>query len=339
MPSPKLTRKGPQALLAAFGEHLEVGGYAGQTRKEYVRLLGRFLAFLEKQNIKEIQRVKREHLFAYQSGLIHAAKKDGKPYHAGTLNNHIASLKTFFAFLTERNHILVNPAASLKGPRVPQEMKRTPLTEREVHMIFRVIPTTEPLGLRDRAIVETLYATGIRVSEMSRLLTSDIHLQEKLLVVRKGKGGKGRMVPLSTWAVSYLKGYLKSVRPALVREASGQILFLNCRGQGLTKKGICGLLKGYAGKAGIEKKVTPHTFRHTFATHLLKHGADIRAIQEMLGHASIASTQVYTRIEISDLKAVHRRCHPRERYRSRVPDLPAVLTSFYHKEEFAPDGR
>ena len=325
MPSPKMEK-----LLAAFDGHLRRNAYGERTREEYPRLLLPFLAFLEKRNIMDIARIRREHLLAYHSQLINARKRDGSPYHASTLAVRLAALKTFFDFLLEEDFILSNPAASLKSPKVPQEIKREPLTEKEVHALLKAIPTNTPLGYRDRAMAEVFYATGIRVTELSDLLVNDVHLQEKILVVRKGKGGRGRLVPLSTWAASYLKGYLKSVRPQFEKQASGQTLFINCRGWKMSRAGLCDILKAYGEKAGIERPVTPHVLRHTFATHLLRHGADIRAIQEMLGHAKITTTQAYTRIEISDLQAVHRRCHPRERYRSRVPDLPAVLTTLYH---------
>ena len=146
------------------------------------------------------------------------------------------------------------------------------------------------------------------------------------------------MVPLSTWAASYVRGYLQTIRPKLAGERSGQVLFLNHLGGKLTRKGICFLFKRYAVAAKIEKPVTPHIFRHTFATHLLKRGADIRAIQEMLGHAKITTTQRYTKVEISDLQEVLHRCHPRERYRSRVPDLPSTLTGYYRIERLEAEG-
>jgi integrase/recombinase XerD len=283
--------------------------------------------------------VKREHVYAWHAALINAHKKDGQPYHAGTLGRFIAVIKTFFGFLIERDFILTNPAANLKSPRVPEEMKREPLTEREVNSLFKAIPTNTLWGYRDRTIAEVLYGTGIRISELGDLLLTDVHLPEKVLVVRKGKGGKGRAVPLSTWAAAYLKGYLKNVRPRLATPASGQVLFLSHLRVRMCRRAVSDILREYGKKAGIKKKVSAHVLRHTFACHLLKHGADIRAIQEMLGHAKITTTQRYTKIEISDLQAVHRRCHPRERYRSRVPDLPSVLTSYYHMDPDLERGR
>jgi len=325
MPPPGLS-----SLLKAFGEALKVKNYAPLTRNTYLWTLPHFFAFLQGQKVTEIGRIKREHIFAWHSRLINARKRDGEPLHAGTIGVRLAAVKTFFAFLVEHDHILANPAAALKLPKVPREIKREPLTEAEMTAYLKAIPTNSLKGYRDRALAEVLYATGIRVSELMALGLGDVHLQEKILVVRKGKGGKGRIVPLSTWAVVYLKGYLKTVRPKLQTNQSGQLLFLNLRGRALDEDTLCDLLKEYAKRAGIEKPVTPHVFRHTFATHLLKHGADLRAIQEMMGHESVSTTQVYTRVEVSDLKAVHQRCHPRERYRSRIPDSPEAPTAFYH---------
>ena len=333
MPSPELKGGAFPPLLAGFADHLTLRNYAERTKDEYLRLIRHFLAYLEIRGVSGITEVRRDDLFAYHLTLMNAKKKDGTPYHAGTLAIRTAALKTFFAYLAEEGRLLVNPALGLQSPRVPREMKRETLTEKEITALLKVIPTNTPLGYRDRAIVEVLYGTGIRVTELIDLLTSDAHLTEKILVVRRGKGGKGRMVPLSTWAASYLKGYLKTVRPALEKETSNQVLFLNCRGRKLSRRGVCDMVKACAEKAGLKKKVTPHVLRHTFATHLLKRGADLRALQEMLGHEKITTTQVYTHVEISDLQAVHRRCHPRERYRTKVPEIPAVLTNYFHVSE------
>jgi len=333
MPPPGLS-----SLLKPFGEALKVKGYAPLTRRSYLWALPKFLAFLETRGVREITRVKREHIYAWHSRLINARKRDGSPYHVQSIGGRLAAVKSFFAFLVENDYLLADPAASLKLPKVPREIKREPLTEAEVAAYLKVIPTNTLKGYRDRTVAEVLYATGIRVSELIALALGDVHLCEKILVVRKGKGGKGRIVPLSTWAVAYLKGYLKDVRPKLQTQESGQHLFLNLRGRALGDDALCDMLKDYAKRAGIEKPVTPHVFRHTFATHLLRHGADLRAIQEMMGHKQVSTTQVYTRVEISDLKAVHRRCHPRERYRSRVPDTPSVLTAFYHNEPLESKG-
>jgi integrase/recombinase XerD len=332
-PVPKLFQ-----LLAAFGDWLKMRNYAATTRKGHLWCIPRFLAFLEKRGIAEMGRVKKEHLYAWHTMLLNTRKRDGSPYRAASIVNQIVSLKVFFSFLADTDQILTNPALALRNPKVPREINREPLTEEEVHRLLKAIPIHTPLGYRDRTIAEVFYATGIRVSELTALALGDLHLGEGVLVVRKGKGGKGRMVPLSTWAVAYLKGYLATVRPKMEREGSGRTFFLSRRGRKIGTDILDRRLQAYGEKAGIEKKVTPHVLRHTFATHLLKHGADLRSLQEMLGHARITSTQVYTHIEISDLKAVHARCHPRERYHSRVPDEPSGPPVLYHRGELETGG-
>jgi integrase/recombinase XerD len=327
MPSPKLT-----PLIDGFRQWLRMGNYADTVRGDYPTRIRPFLAFLEERGIRDIGRVKKEHLFDYNTRIINTPKRDGSPQRAATINHKIGALKCFFAYLNATDHILTNVATGLPRPKINKELRREPLTEGEVNALLKVIPTNTIEGYRDRAIVEVLYGTGIRISELTALLVSDVHLKEGVLVVRKGKGGKGRMVPLSTWAAAYVKGYLKTVRPKLAAEGTGQLLFLSGRGKRLWRDHVSADMQRYGQKAGIEKPVTPHVLRHSFATHLLKRGADIRAIQEMLGHADIGTTQRYTKVEISDLKAVHRKCHPRERYRSKVPEVPAVLTAFYHRE-------
>jgi len=332
MPSKKLI-----GLLRGFQRWLRMGNYAPSVQKDYPRRMRHFLAFLQEKGIEEITRVNKEILFAYNTRLLNTPKPDGEPCRAVTLYYKIGVLKCFFAWLHATDHILTNPAHALPNPRVPKEIRREPLTEREVQALLKAIPTNTPEGYRDRAIVEVLYGTGIRIGELTSLTINDVHAREKVLVVRKGKGGKGRMVPLSTWAASYVKGYLKTVRPKVPGAAAAPWLFLSRRGARIKRGDASAAIVRYADKAEIEKPVTPHVLRHTFAAHLLKRGADIRAIQEMLGHENITTTQRYTKIEISDLKDVHRKCHPRERYRTKVPDLPSVLT-FHHRRRTLDEG-
>ena len=334
MPSPRLT-----SLIEGFRQWLRMGNYAATVQGDYPRGIKPFLAFLEGRGIKDIGRVKKEHLFAYNTKIINTPKRDGNPQRAATLFYKVGVLKSFFAYLYATDQVLTNLAATLPRPKVPKELRREPLTENEVNALLKVIPTNTIEGYRDRAIVEVLYGTGIRITELTGLLTGDVHLREGVLVVRKGKGGKGRMVPLSTWAAAYVKGYLADVRPKVPGAAAARFLFLSPYGKRLWRDHVSARMQEYGKKAGIEKPVTPHVLRHSFATHLLKRGADIRAIQEMLGHEDIGTTQRYTKVEISDLKAVHRKCHPRERYRSKVPEIPAVLTGFYHREPLESKGK
>jgi integrase/recombinase XerD len=332
-PVPKLLK-----LLPAFHRWLRMSRYAESVQKQYIRTIKPFLTWLEEKGIEDISRVNKELLFAYNTRIVNAVKADGKPYSAESLASKITTLKAFFRWLHTADHILTNPAQALPNPRVPKEIKREPLSEEEIHALFKVIPTNTPEGYRDRAIVEVLYGTGIRISELTALALNDIHLKERVLVVRKGKGGKGRMVPLSTWAAAYLKGYLKTIRPHVPGAAAAPYLFLSRRGRRVKRWDFSAALQRYGNRAEIEKDVTPHVLRHTFACHLLKRGADIRAIQEMLGHESITSTQRYTKIEIGDLKAVFMKCHPRERYRSRVPEIPSVLTLHHARRPVDSEG-
>ena len=333
MPSKKLT-----GLLAGFHRWLKMGRYSDSAQGQYIRTIKPFLAWLEAKGIKEISRVTKENLYDYNTRIIGAVKKDGKPYSAASLAGKIGTLKVFFKWLHTADHILTNPAQALPVPRVPREIKRDPLTEEEIHALIKAIPTTTAEGYRDRAIVEVLYGTGIRISELTALTLNDVHLKEKVLVVRKGKGGKGRMVPLSTWAAAYIAGYLKTIRPHVPGSAVAPYLFLSPRGARLKRYHVSADLQRYGKKAEIGKPVTPHVLRHSFATHLLKRGADLRAIQEMLGHESINTTQRYTKIEISDLKAVFMRCHPRERYRSKVPDLPSKISAHHTRRALESGG-
>jgi integrase/recombinase XerD len=183
---------------------------------------------------------------------------------------------------------------------------------------FYMFVDTTPLGLRDRAILEVLYSTGIRNAELRALQLYDLDLDRGLLRINEGKNAKDRVVPLGRAACNYLREYLTEARPRLLKARGAeatteQLVFLSRTGRPLWTLGVIYPIRKHARRAGIEKTITPHTLRHTFATHMLQGRADIRHIQAMLGHASVATTQIYTRVEVTDLKAVHRRCHPRER--------------------------
>jgi integrase/recombinase XerD len=199
----------------------------------------------------------------------------------------------------------VSPRPGLSLPR--------PLTEREVEALLVAPDASEPLGARDRAMLELMYASGLRVSEIAGLPRDSVDLDARILRVR-GKGGKERLVPFGKSAEGWIRRYLEDVRPALDRSGAGA-LFLSARGRPLTRQRLWQLLEAYGRKAGVRGRLTPHSLRHSFATHLLEHGADLRALQMMLGHADIATTQVYTRVTPSRLRTVYDRYHPRARSR------------------------
>jgi integrase/recombinase XerD len=296
-------------LLSLFAEDLEAR-YPGRTPEEYLRSVRVFLGWLEERGV-ELASVRAEDLLAYQSALVSARKDDGKPYALSTQAHQLIALKGFFRFLYRRGFRLNDPAAALELPRPDARLPRVVLTSREATRILAAAARgRDPVSLRDRAILETLYATGIRVSELARLTPYDVDTEERVLRVVLGKGRKDRMVPLTKSAASAIETYLAKGRPELVRRKAPH-LFLAERGGYLHRALVNRIIKRYADEAQIKKRVTCHTFRHSVATHLLKGGADIRQIQALLGHGSLATTERYTRVEISDLRQVVRRAHPR----------------------------
>lgn len=230
----------------------------------------------------------------------------------GTVKLDAVALRLFFRFLNARGILQENPAEHLPLPRLHQTLPETP-SAADIEKMLRATGGQRPLDMRDRAILELLYASGLRVSELCGLRIEHLMLEERMLRVT-GKGSKTRMVPLGAPALEALQNYMRQARPALVKKRTGGEVFLSARGRGLTPQRVWQIVKRCARHAGLsEEAIHPHTFRHSFATHLLEGGADLRVIQEMLGHASIATTQIYTRAETRRLRAVHQAFHPRAR--------------------------
>jgi integrase/recombinase XerD len=219
------------------------------------------------------------------------------------------ALKIFFRFLTNRRVISRDPAEALALPRIERYLPET-LNELQVEKLIESINTTHELGLRDRAMIELLYASGLRISELANARLEEFGAEEGILRVT-GKGNKTRMVPVGRKALEAMAAYLSTERPKLVKSRTGSELFLSKRGTRLTTARIWQIVKHRARQSGLEANVYPHLLRHSFATHLLGNGADLRIIQEMLGHADISTTQVYTHVDQQRLKAVHRQFHPR----------------------------
>jgi len=221
-------------------------------------------------------------------------------------------LKTFFGWLHVQGILPHNPATALEYARLPQELPRQVLTPGEACRVLERIDTTTPVGYRDRTIMEVFYATGIRCQELIDLCVPDVNLEEELLRINKGKGNKDRVVPLSRIACRYLETYLKAVRPELMRRRGEDRLFLSWRGRPLHRVNLIKLVTAHAKAAGLKKHVTCHIWRHSCATHLLKNDANLRHVQEILGHGCLSTTERYLHLNIDDLKAAHRRFHPRE---------------------------
>ncbi|WP_125766498.1 site-specific tyrosine recombinase XerD [Lapidilactobacillus wuchangensis] len=223
----------------------------------------------------------------------------------------VSSLRHFYRWLSQREVIQHNPMETIPSPKRGQHLP-VALTVAEVDQLLAAPNTATKLGLRDRAILEVMYATGLRVSELVHLQLSDLHL-ELGLINTIGKGNKERLIPIGDVAIKYVKRYLNNSRPQLLKsDHFVGTLFLNFRGQQMTRQAIWKLIKKYIQQIGITKDVTPHTLRHSFATHLLENGADLRVVQELLGHADISTTQIYTHITQRRLIDVYQRAHPRD---------------------------
>ena len=311
-------------MAERFSEWLEAINYSPKTRVNYTRDVKLFLAWLSDNTlVNSIVEVTPAQLQQYQIALYNFARhhdkepatkeKTARRLSVGTQANRLAAVRKFFSWLLSEQQIAYNPASTLQLPKQPQRLPRGVLTKTEARRLIEATPTTKPRDIRDRAILETLYATGIRRAELIALSIYDADLQAATLRI-EGKGRRERVVPLTQSAIAALKVYLEEGRAVFAREAGQVRLFVSTRSGGpLDAADIMRIVAKAAHRAGIRKHVTPHTLRHTCATHLLKGRADIRQIQKLLGHRRLSSTEVYTRVELSDLAEVLARCHPGEK--------------------------
>lgn len=305
-------------LLLKFKEHLKVKNYSPMTVTAYILHLSQFLSFLKEKGIPEAKRVNRETINAYQLMLIEHRDEKGRGYTPATISLKIRAVKRLFEYLEETGHILINPAEYLKEPKQGKRLPRVVLSESEVEKILDRPNLSTMTGIRDRTILEVLYSTGIRLDELIKLSIYDCDLQGGLLRVNKGKGAKDRVVPLGRHAVRFLREYIAKVRPELTKRGEkNRTLFVTEFGKPISGQSVEKMVSNFAKEAGIKKRVSPHVFRHTFATGLVRNGADIVSVQRMLGHARLDATQIYTRVAGTEIKKTHREKHPRERERKR----------------------
>lgn len=279
-------------------------GLAQNTIQAYKRDLYQYVQYLQQiEQLSSFDLVQRVHIVSYLKFLQEKGRK------STTIARQLASIRTFHHFLVREEKVTSDPTAYLETPKLERKLPQV-LSEEEVQALLSVPNTTTIFGIRDQAMLEVLYATGIRVSELVQLNVDDIHLQMGFLRCL-GKGNKERIVPLGKVAIRAISHYLQTGRPALLKKEQTPALFLNHHGRRLTRQGFWKLLKQMAQKANIQKTLTPHTLRHSFATHLLENGADLRAVQEMLGHVDISTTQMYTHVTKTHLKDVYKQFHPR----------------------------
>ena len=282
-------------------------GLSRNTLEAYRSDLLQFGAYLERGGI-EVLDAEHSDLTGFLDEL--AAGSDARPPVApATLQRKAACLRSFYRHLRRENLLDRDPTADLRAPRKSQRLPHV-LARGEVQKLLSTPKGTDPSALRDRALLELMYACGLRASEAIDLAVSDIDLEHGVLRAR-GKGSKERLVPVGREAVNAVAAYVQRGRPALVGLREERHLFVNHRGGGLTRQGLYKIVQRHARTAGLEGKMSPHTLRHTFATHLLAGGCDLRSVQEMLGHADVATTQIYTHVSAEKLKDVYFQAHPR----------------------------
>ena len=325
--SPDRTRPGAlRTLVAAWLDDQAVRHFSTDTialRQRTVRL---FIEWAEERGVTDAAQATAAVVTRYQRWLFHQYRdRSGQPLSPRGQHARLASLRGFFGWCVKRGHLPGNPAADLDLPRQVKHLPRSILSREEIAAVFAQPDLSTAKGLRDRAMLEVLYSTGLRRTELANLKLYDIERDRGLLLVREGKGKKDRFVPLGAHALSWIDRYLADVRPTLVMEPDDGFLFLNISGERFGRCGLGTELRQYIDAAGIAKRGSCHLFRHAFATHLLEAGCDVRFIQEMLGHESLETTAIYTSVTVSALKRVHALFHPSEA--PRGPDalaLPAV---------------
>jgi integrase/recombinase XerD len=251
----------------------------------------------------------------YQTHLHEETNDQGEPFTVGTQNNNLKVAKLFFRFLKEEDYLTQDPGRDVPYAKTPKRLPRSILTRKEVSKLLRTPDTHSLMGYRDRAMLEVFYSTGLRNSELSALKVEDVDTVEGFVRVNLGKGGKDRVVPMGRIACRYVENYVKAVRPHLARDLANRWLFLSLRGNQMSRHVIAQTVRRCAKKAKLGKTVTAHTLRHTCATQMMRNKANLRHIQELLGHACLTTTQIYTSVTIADLKEAHQKYHPRERER------------------------
>jgi integrase/recombinase XerD len=297
-----------EPLILDFLAYLELErGLSRNTLAAYRSDLLQFGHFLRRRG-GDVREALHGDLTAFLSELAQGGE-ERPPVAASTLARKVASLRSFYRHLRREGVIAHDPTAEVRGPRKSQRLPRV-LSRDEVNRLLAQPRGAGPLAQRDRALLELMYACGLRASEAIGLELGDVDLEEGMLRAR-GKGSKERLVPIGSGALVALRGYCFRGRPQLLGEHSNSRVFLNSRGTGLTRQGLYKIVQAHARRAGLHEKMSPHTLRHTFATHLLAGGCDLRSLQEMLGHADLATTQVYTHLSADRLKDAYFSAHPR----------------------------
>jgi integrase/recombinase XerD len=292
------------ALLESFLDYISLErGLSVNTRKAYADDISQFLNDLTLKGVTSLSQVSRKQI------LDHLMAMKARGMSTNSISRHLVSIKVFFRYLQQEGMLDRNVTDTMDSPKLWKILPDT-LSENEVDLLLSAPDMHKPLGIRDRAILELFYASGLRASELSNLHLADLHLDEGYIRCI-GKGRKERVIPVGEESIRLLRLYLEEVRPVLCENPQVQNVFVTKRESAICRQRLWQIIKEYTKRAGIMKNVTPHTLRHSFASHLLQNGAPLRVIQEMLGHADIATTQIYTHVDPNRLKSVHQQFHPR----------------------------
>lgn len=307
------------SLIDAWFRRLEERAYSLRTVEARKWALRTFLHWAGERDLRRPDQITKPILESYQRWLFRYRKTDGKPLGVTTQRGRLGAIQNFFTWLCRENTLHANPAADLELPRKPNKTLPKSLSLDEVQAVLNVPDVSDQLGIRDRAILETFYSTGIRRAECARLDVDDLDRARSLLTVRKGKGNKDRVVPVGERALHWIGLYLEKTRPLLETPQSGRALFISGYGERLSAGYIGNWVRRVIDASGIGRIGSCHLLRHSCATHMLENGADIRFIQQLLGHARLDTTQIYTDVSIVQLREVHARTHPHARLESHSP--------------------
>jgi integrase/recombinase XerD len=319
--------------MERFLAHLAVRNFSAHTITDRRHGLSTFILWSAERGLERPHEVTKLVLERYQRHLYYRRKPNGEPLSFRTQAQRLVPIRAWFKWLARENHILSNPASELELPRPEKRLPALVLTAEEAEAIMAVPDTTTPLGLRDRAMLEVLYATAIRRSELVHLKLYDVDQARAMLIVRQGKGNKDRVVPLGERATVWLAAYRDRVRPGLVTGRDPGYLFLSRDGRALCPKRLSEKVRGYVEASGTAKPGSCHLLRHTAATLMLEGGADIRFIQALLGHESLETTQIYTRVSAAKLAEIHAATHPGARLAHTRAMLEAVLADEGEEED------
>ena len=328
-PSPDdgLDPHGFAALVAQYVEWRRVHHYSADTLRTARRPLQLFITWAAEHGLTRPTEVTKAILERYQHSLYHYRTAQDRPLGIATQCQHLSALRAFFTHLTQHNVLLYNPAAALQLPRQEKRLPRHLLSVAEIERVLNTIDLTDPLGVRDRAILETLYSTGMRRAELVHLQLNDLDIERGLVTIRCGKGKKDRVIPIGERALAWIEKYGDAVRPTLVVPPDAGWLFLGMQGEALSAKRLSQLAHDHIARAHLGKGGACHLFRHSMATLMLERGADVRYIQQILGHAHLSTTAIYTQVAIRKLKEVHDATHP-----------GAHLRRAAHTEDHPPPG-